>query len=66
MRSFIVLSLAGISWGCFFAPAPASKCEAGWQHSGSSCYKLFTDKVWIYYYIYRIRLEFALSNEIGT
>ena len=40
--------ILGSSLACFppLVPvAPPSKCEDGWSHQGTKCYKLFTEKV---------------------
>ena len=47
-KLLIALSLLGSSLACFppLVPVtPAAKCEDGWSHLGTKCYKLFTEKV---------------------
>ena len=47
-KLLIALSLLGSSLACFpplVPPTPAAKCEDGWSHLGTKCYKLFTEKV---------------------
>ena len=49
-KLLIALSLLGSSLACFpplVPPTPAAKCEDGWSHLGTKCYKLFTEKVLI-------------------
>ena len=54
-RPLLALCLVGVSRACFPGLIPgtgggggataAAKCEDGWSHLGTKCYKLFTDKV---------------------